>query len=112
MGMHRHSGHLITQVETLLHALNRQIDHLAAIHPADGYMNFECGLQHMRNLVELLGAWAIGADAALTEALPVLARHADSGAIARAAAWEVERALVLHLGEAYVHAAMAAPDAS
>ncbi|MDO5289325.1 MAG: hypothetical protein Q4F13_06785 [Pseudomonadota bacterium] len=111
MSMHRHSGHLITQVETLLQALNRQIDHLADFDPADGHIHFDCNMQHLRNLVELLAIWALGADAALRGVVPMLGRHSDSGAISQAAMEEIECTLVQHLGEVYVYAAMAAPDA-
>lgn len=106
MTMHRHSGHLVTQLDTLLLMLRMQIDSVAATNPTDGYAAFECRIQHLRNTCELLATWACDVDVALTEMLPILARHADSGAIASGVTDDLLEPLRNNLGCVYVDAAM------
>ena len=108
MNLHHHSGHLITQLETLLLLVRTQLEGVAATNPQEGYAAFDCRMAHLRNACELVAIWAAGADAALTELLPLLAAHADSGAIAKGVMDDLCAPLNEHLGERYVYAAMAA----
>lgn len=107
MDLHTHSGHLVTQLETLLLLVRTQLDDVEASDPVNGYAAFECSLMHLRNACDLLGTWAAGADFALSDMLPILAAHADHGAIAPTVMDAVCAPLYAYLGERYVHAAMA-----
>lgn len=108
MNLHHHSGHLITQLETLLLLVRSQIDSVAETDTHSSLAEFNCRMAHLRNACDLVATWATGADAALTDLLPRLAHHADSGAIATSVMEELCAPLNEHLGECYVHAAMAA----
>ena len=108
MNLHHHSGHPISQLETLLLLVRTQLESVEAAGAQYGYADFNGRMQHLCNACDLLARWASGADAALTELLPLLAVHADSGAIAASVMEDLCAPLNEHLGECYVHAAMAA----
>lgn len=107
MNLHHHSGHLISQLDTLLLLVRSQLESVAAIDPQDDYAAFDCRLAHLRNACDLVATWATGADAALNSLLPRLAAHTDSGDIPEAVMDELCAPLYEHLGECYVDAAMA-----
>lgn len=107
MNLHHHSGHLVSQLDTLLLLVRSQLDSVAATRPQDGHAAFNCRLAHLRNACDLVATWATGADAALTDLLPRLAAHADSGDIPQAVMEELCAPLYEQLGECYVDAAMA-----
>ena len=107
MHIHTSTTHMISQLSTLLRLVESQIDDVAQAGADGSIAAFECRIQHLRNAFDLVSTWAMGADFALEEMLPILGQHADSGAIAHEIVQELLEPLNEHMGPCFVDAALA-----
>ena len=113
MDMHHHTRHLVTQMETLLLMTRSSMDALATQQPSEttARASFDAKLQHLRNAIDLLSNAALGYAWTVEALLPTIARMADTDVISEAAAQQLLAPCYAHLGECYVVAVMASPDA-
>ena len=111
MDLHHHTGHVITQLETLLMQTRNLLEALGLEDGLSSEMEARASrdglLQHLRNTIDMLGGSALGYSWAMDAMLPIIGELADAGAIPKAIAEQLLQPAYEHLGERYVDSAMA-----
>ncbi|HRL98078.1 MAG TPA: hypothetical protein PLE22_01390 [Acidovorax sp.] len=112
MDLHHHTGHLITQLETMLMQTRNLLEALGLEDSFPSEIEARASreglLQHLRNTIDMLGGSALGYSWAIDAMLPIIGELADAGAIPQAVAEKLLQPAYEHLGERYVDSAMAA----
>jgi hypothetical protein len=112
MNLHRHSNHFITQIDTLLMMQRQCVKNLQSTDPQDGFTSFDASMQHLRNVNELIEAWAVGTGEALDSALHRLSLAEAAGQVSKGVVEDVVAPVVDAMGELYTCQAMAIPSPS